>query len=193
MRRTIFTTPLLNSMLHYASKYTLRLLGWKLTDLPVKPAKYVLIGAPHTSNWDFIVMLLVCFTLKLKVHWMGKHTLFPYGLGWLSSWLGGIPVVRSQKSNLVQTTIDAFANSNELVVLIPPEGTRSKVTRWKTGFYHIASGANVPVVLGFMDFKNKKAGLGGSVTLTGDIENELPKIQKYYAGMHGKNRKLDSD
>lgn len=123
---------------------------------------------------------------------MGKHTLFPYGVRWLSSWLGGIPVVRSQKTNLVQTTIDAFNNSTELVVLIPPEGTRSEVSRWKTGFYHIANGAQVPVVLGFMDFKLKTAGLSRAVRLTGDIEAEIPEIQKFYAGMHGKHRTLKS-
>lgn len=138
-------------------------------------------------------MLLVCFTLKLEVHWMGKHALFPRGFKRLMLWLGGIPVLREQNNNLVAQTISAFNNHASLVILIPPEGTRSAVTRWKTGFYHIAYGAGVPVVLGFMDFKKKEAGLASVVNLTGALEDELPAIQSFYTGMTGKNHRLPPD
>ena len=152
MHRTIFNTPRINTLMHWLSRLILRLLGWRIEGKAPAAPKYVLIAAPHTSNWDFPFTLMVCFALQMPVYWMGKASLFPPVLGGIMRWLGGIPVERSRQGNLVQSTVDAFRRSARLTVIIPPEGTRSKVTHWKTGFYYIAQGAGLPIALGFLDF-----------------------------------------
>ncbi len=187
LHKTIFASPWISGLMHRLSVRALRWLGWQVEGELPPGGKCVLIVAPHTSNWDFPIGLMVCFALRLEAYWMGKHTLFPPLLGGLMRWLGGIPVDRSRAGNLVATTIAAFAQCERLVVAIPPEGTRSRVSRWKTGFYHIACGAGVPIALGFIDFGRKTAGLKGAFVPTGDIEADLPKIQAVYAGIVGKN------
>jgi len=187
MHRTIFNTPLINPLMHWLSRLILRLLGWQIEGKAPAAPKYVLIAAPHTSNWDFPFTLMVCFALRMPVYWMGKASLFPPVLGGIMRWLGGIPVERSRQGNLVQSTVDAFQRSARLTVIIPPEGTRSKVTHWKTGFYYIAQGAGLPIALGFLDFKRKRAGVERLFEVTGDIEADMVKIQAFYANITGKN------
>ena len=187
MHRTIFNTPLINTLMHWLSRLILRLLGWQIEGKAPAAPKYVLIAAPHTSNWDFPFTLMVCFALRMPVYWMGKASLFPPVLGGIMRWLGGIPVERSRQGNLVQSTVDAFQRSARLTVIIPPEGTRSKVTHWKTGFYYIAQGAGLPIALGFLDFKRKLAGVERLFEVTGDIEADMVKIQAFYAHITGKN------
>lgn len=187
MHRTIFNTPLINTLMHWLSRLILRLLGWQIEGKAPAAPKYVLIAAPHTSNWDFPFTLMVCFALRMPVYWMGKASLFPPVLGGIMRWLGGIPVERSRQGNLVQSTVDAFQRSARLTVIIPPEGTRSKVTHWKTGFYYIAQGAGLPIALGFLDFKRKLAGVERLFEVTGDIEADMVKIQAFYANITGKN------
>ena len=187
MHRTIFNTPLINTLMHWLSRLILRLLGWQIEGKAPAAPKYVLIAAPHTSNWDFPFTLMVCFALQMPVYWMGKASLFPPVLGGIMRWLGGIPVERSRQGNLVQSTVDAFQRSTRLTVIIPPEGTRSKVTHWKTGFYYIAQGAGLPIALGFLDFKRKRAGVERLFEVTGDIEADMVKIQAFYANITGKN------
>ena len=188
MHYTIFDTPVINVLMHWLARLALRLTGWRIIGgAPVTP-KYVLIGAPHTSNWDFPIGLLVCFAMRLEAYWMGKHTLFPPLLGGFMRWLGGIPVNRARAGNLVAATIATFKQHERLAIAIPPEGTRSQVARWKTGFYHIAVGAEVPIALGFIDFGRKTAGFKGQFDPTGDIDTDLPAIQAVYAGIQGKNR-----
>jgi 1-acyl-sn-glycerol-3-phosphate acyltransferase len=187
MHYTIFKTPIIRPIMRAISIVGLRLCGWKLQgDVPTLK-KYVLIAAPHTSNWDFPFALMVCFAMRLDVYWMGKASLFPPVLGAVMKWLGGIPVDRARSNNLVQGTIDEFLNSDQLVVIVPPEGTRGKVTRWKTGFYHIAHGASVPIVCGFLDFKLKIGGVGPVFYTTGNIEEDMLKLRAFYAGITGKH------
>ena len=186
-KTTIFTTPLLNSVLHHLARVWLRLLGWRIVGAPPAVPRYVLIGAPHTSNWDFFYMLLVCFSLRLQVYWMGKDSLFPWPVGGLMRWLGGIPVDRSKPGGLVQDTIDAFAREERLIVVIPPEGTRGKTRHWKTGFYFIAQQAGVPIVLAFVDYGRKVGGLGPLFEPTGDVEADMAAIKAFYAPIKGKN------
>ena len=194
MNHTIFDTPVVNSLMRYLSLAILRLSGWKAEGQAPSEAKYVLIAAPHTSNWDFPFTLMICFALRLNVYWMGKASLFPPGLGIIARWLGGIPVNRARSGNLVQSTIDAFHQNDKLTVIVPPEGTRGNVTHWKTGFYHIAHGAGVPVALGFLDFKRKAGGIGQLFFTTGDITNDMQSIQTFYANITGKNhRQFDSE
>jgi 1-acyl-sn-glycerol-3-phosphate acyltransferase len=187
MHHTIFDTPVINVLMHWLSRLALLLTGWRVAgEAPAVP-KYVLIAAPHTSNWDFPVTLMVCFALRLRVYWMGKASLFPPLLGSVMRWLGGIPVNRERSGNLVQGTVDAFAGNPRLTVIVPPEGTRSKVTHWKTGFYYIALGAGVPIALGYLDFRKKEGGIGRMFEPTGDIAADMFEIQSFYAGISGKN------
>lgn len=132
-------------------------------------------------------MLMVVLKLRLRVYWMGKHTLFPFGLGWLMKWLGGIPINRSASHNVVNETVKQYRENKELVVLIPPEGTRSKVTQWKTGFYHIANNAEVPILLGYVDAENKEAGIADFFQPSGDIEKDMIEIRDFYASKKGIN------
>jgi 1-acyl-sn-glycerol-3-phosphate acyltransferase len=187
MHYTIFDTPVINVLMHWLARSILWLTGWRIVGgVPVAP-KYVLIAAPHTSNWDFPVALMVCFALRLRVYWMGKASLFPPLLGAVMRWLGGIPVNRARSGNLVQATVDAYNSNQRLIVIVPPEGTRSKVTQWKTGFYYIALGAGVPIALGYLDFRRKEAGLSRMFEPTGDIAADMVEIQAFYAGFSGKN------
>lgn len=190
MQRTIFATPVINTAMHWLSRALLRLLGWRIEGQAPTASRYVLIAAPHTSNWDFPYTLMVCFALRLQVYWMGKASLFPPVLGAVMRWLGGIPVDRSRPGGLVQTTIDAFSQHSQLIVIIPPEGTRSRVRHWKTGFYHIASGAGVPVALGFLDFKKKVAGIDRLFVPSGDLDADMQTIRGFYAGISGRNPDL---
>jgi len=187
MRMTVFTTPLLTPLLRIVARGILKLIGWKGVGHPIPGARFVLIGAPHTSNWDFVIMILVVLKLRLSVFWMGKHTLFPFPVGWLMKWLGGIPVDRRKHHNLVDHTVQQYAENPELIVLIPPEGTRSKVKEWKTGFYHIAVNAGVPILMGYIDLAKKEAGLADFFEPTGDIEADMPKIRVFYATKKGIN------
>jgi len=187
MHHTIFDTPVVNTIMRWISVVTLRLLGWQVQGQAPEVNKYVLIAAPHTSNWDFPLTLMVCFALRLRVYWMGKSSLFPPVLGGVMRWLGGIAVNRDKSGNLVQATIDAFNRAERLTVIVPPEGTRGKVSHWKTGFYYIAVGAQVPVLLGFMDFKEKIGGVAQLFYPSGDIDRDMLEIQQFYRHITGKN------
>lgn len=186
---TIFTTPVLSPALRWLSKHLLRLLGWTLTgSMPANTPKSVVIAAPHTSNWDFPYTLMVAFAMGLNIQWMGKKQLFRWPFRHLMRWLGGIPVDRSQSTNLVAATVNTLlASPHELHLVVPPEGTRSQSRHWKTGFYYIALGAQVPIVLGYMDFAQKKSGLGPALVPTGDIEADMAQIKAFYAPFKGKN------
>lgn len=187
MRTTIFSTPLLTPLLRLLAMGVLKLSGWKAIGKEIDHQRFVLIAAPHTSNWDFPLMLAVVLKLKLRVYWMGKDTLFPFPIGWLVKWLGGIPIDRSTSHNVVNETIRQYAEHEELIVLIPPEGTRSKVDRWKTGFYHIASKAKVPILLGYVDTASKEAGIADFFHVTGNLEDDMREIRAFYAAKKGIN------
>ena len=185
MRTTVFSTPLLTPVLRGLALLILVLIGWSTRGEPLAHQRCVLIGAPHTSNWDFPLMLLVVLKLKLRLFWMGKHTLFPFPFGWLMKWLGGIPINRSASHNVVNETVRQYAENDQLIILIPPEGTRSKVTRWKTGFYHIANNAEVPILLGYVDASKKEAGFADFFKPTGDLEKDMVEIRAFYANKRG--------
>jgi 1-acyl-sn-glycerol-3-phosphate acyltransferase len=191
MHYTIFETPIVNTVMRSMSRATLRVLGWRTEGMTPEQIgvypKYVLIAAPHTSNWDFPFTLMVCFALRLKVYWMAKSSLFAWPVRWLSRWLGGIAIDRSASNNTVQNTINAFAARERLAVIVAPEGTRGKVTHWKTGFYHIAHGAGVPIALAYLDFARKRGGIGRMFVTTGDIAADMAQIQAFYVGITGKN------
>lgn len=132
-------------------------------------------------------MLLVVLKLRLQVFWLGKDSLFFFPFSGLMQWLGGIPIDRSKANNVVQQITDEFDKQEHLVVLIPPEGTRSKVDRWKTGFYHISQSAGVPILLGYVDAPRKEAGLADFFMPTGDLDSDMLRIRKFYAEKGGIN------
>lgn len=183
--RTIFNTPLLTPMLRVISAALLKLTGWRAVGKPIANHRFVLIGAPHTSNWDFPVMLTVVLKLRLRLYWMGKESLFRFPFGGLMRWLGGIPIDRSRAHGVVDQVTQRYRENPQLVVLIPPEGTRSKVNEWRTGFYHIANNANVPILMGYIDAERKEAGLADFFHPTGDVEADIKAIRAFYATKRG--------
>lgn len=189
LQRTIFTTPIVNSVLRAFSIGFLRLTGWRVEGaLPAHAARSVLIAAPHTSNWDLPYTLMVAFALRLNIRWMGKHSIFRAPFGGVMRWLGGIEVNREQSNNLVAASAKAIRESDgPLQLIVPPEGTRSKTRYWKTGFYHIAREAQVPIVMAYMDYAHKRSGLGPVFEPTGDVEADMATIKAFYAPFKGKN------
>jgi 1-acyl-sn-glycerol-3-phosphate acyltransferase len=189
MHRTIFTTPVVNTLLRAGSIAFLKLTGWKVEgSLPTEASKSVFIAAPHTSNWDLPYTLMVAFALRLNPYWMGKSSIFIWPFGGVMRWLGGISVNREQSSHLVAASAQAIRDADgPLQLIVPPEGTRSKVTYWKTGFYYIATTAQVPIVMAYMDYAQKRSGLGPLFHPSGDMEKDMIAIKAFYAPFKGKN------
>ena len=188
MQRTLFTTPLVSPLLKLLSQLGLKLAGWKTEGEPPTEKNFVLVAAPHESNIDLALLLAIAFALDFKLYWMGKNSLFKGPLGPIMKWLAGVPVDRSKTNNLVDQMVDNFQTIDDLVLTIPPEGTRSEVKRWKTGFYYIALGAKVPIALGFLDYQRKTGGFGPICYPCGDIDKDLKKIQGFYSHIVGRNQ-----
>lgn len=185
MTTTIFTTPVLTDLFRGIFRLLFRLFGWRvdgqLPDLP----KYVVVGAPHTSNWDFVVFLGLVFCLQGDVRFMGKAELFRPPFGGFFRWCGGYPVDRSKPQGLVDQMVEAFRVSDHFILTITPEGTRHKVTEWKMGFYHIAKRAGVPISTGYVDSRTKTCGIGPTFTLTDDMQADIKAIQSFFSGKVG--------
>lgn len=164
----------------------LRITGWQISgEFPNIP-KYILVGAPHTTNWDFPLAMLLMFGSGKRFNWIAKASLFRWPFGGLMRSMGGVPVERSTTTNFVAQTVDMLNKATQLVVAISPEGTRSRVTRWKTGFYYMAMGANIPIVMGFVDYKRKQVGVGPVLHPSGDIEADFAVLREFYSQKTGK-------
>ncbi len=168
------------------SRFILRLTGWKLVDEMPSEKKYILVGAYHTSNWDWVVGFFMMAGLGLKPRWIGKDALFRGIAGPVMRALGGISVVRGARENFVDQIVDVYKNSKELVIAIAPEGTRKYVDHWKTGFYHIANGARVSVAMAFLDYSKKICGIGGYFMPSGNIKADMQILREFYEGVIGK-------
>lgn len=188
MQHTLFDTPVVNHLLRRLSRLILRLQGWRVEgSLPNQASKSVIIGAPHTSNWDLPYMLMAAFVLHLHVYWLGKASLFRAPFGPLMRWLGGVPVDRSKSNNLVTSAAASIrAADGPLQLVLSPEGTRGRTERWKTGFYFIALEAKVPIVLAYIDYEHRVCGLGPLFVPTGDVDRDMLEIQRFYAGFRGR-------
>ena len=160
--------------------------GWQVQMQP-PPARCVIVGAPHTSNWDLALTVLLMLAGDLKLRWVGKDTLFRGPMGRVLRALGGIPVNRRARKNFVEQMAATFDGSESLRLAILPEGTRHKVPHWKTGFYYIALRAGVPIVLGYADYRRRVVGLGPTLHPTGDIQADLEAIRAFYTGITGKH------
>jgi len=186
MRYTLFDTPVISPLIRGLAFSFLKVFGWRLEGRLPDVDKLVVIAAPHTSNWDLPVLLSLAFALGVKACWLGKHTLFRRPFGFLFRWMGGIPVYRSASQNTVAQSVEMFRNSEKLILTIPPEGTRSKVSHWKTRFYYIALGAEIPIAMAFIDYKRKASGVGPTLYPTGNIEADMEVIRNFYANVTAK-------
>jgi 1-acyl-sn-glycerol-3-phosphate acyltransferase len=165
--------------------------GWKVGGtIPSEIKKCVVIAAPHTSNWDFVYSLATFRILGLPVNYLAKKELFKFPMTSLLRATGGIPVIRSKSQNLVETIVEKFNESEHLYLMIPAEGTRKRVEKWKSGFYYAAVGAKVPILMGYLDYKNREAGFGPVLYPSGDIDKDLNLIKDFYRTMTGKNHEL---
>jgi len=173
------------NLLHGPARLILKLIGWKLLDLPQRPAKAVVIGYPHTTNWDFPIGLLAIAALDMEARWVGKDTLFRYGLGPVMRGLGGIPVNRRQHTGFVERMVAEFRRRDRFLLVIATEGTRCLQPGWKSGFYRIAMAAGVPVLVGAIDYPRREIGLVSSLQLSGDEAADMARIAACYEGRQG--------
>ena len=179
-------------MISRVCRSILKALGWSIEiDWP-RSRKYVLVVYPHTSNWDFLLGICAARAMELDAHYIGKHTLFRKPYGWFFRSLGGIPVDRREAASLAQQLAERFDGSDAFILGLAPEGTRSKTDHWKSGFYHIAREAGVPIVMGFLDYGRKQVGLGGEFMPGDDIDAVYATIRSFYQGRLGKRPELAS-
>lgn len=175
------------AFLHFAGRNMLRAAGWKLAgEIPNLP-KFVVIVAPHTSNWDFVVGLAAKWALGMRVVFLGKDALFKPPLGWFMRALGGVPVHRQTANAMVERTAQEFAAREQLVLVLTPEGTRNKVDKWRSGFWHIARAADVPIVCATIDWGRREVRFGPSVKVNPDAEPaaDIARIKQWYDDKRG--------
>ncbi|WP_212745125.1 lysophospholipid acyltransferase family protein [Hydrogenophaga sp. 2FB] len=171
----------------WIGRTALRLAGWRVDPAVPQVPKYVLLSAPHTSNWDFVVLMAAGMALGIWPHWVGKHTLFRPPFGTLARALRGIPVDRRAPSNMVAQLAGQFARRERLVLAMPPEGTRGRAAYWKSGFYRVALAAKVPVAMGYVDFTTRTAAIGPLLMPTGDVRADMEVVRAFYAGKQGRH------
>lgn len=170
-----------NAFGRWVGRTLLGLGGWSIEGAVPDIRKCVTIAVPHTSNWDFYWSICAVFALGLRFDWIGKHTLFRKPFGSFMRWLGGTPVRRDATRGRVEQVVDIIERNDRYFLGIAPEGTRGATGHWKTGFYHVALGAAVPILLGYIDYDRKVVGLGPTFDPTGDLDADLAAIGAFYA------------
>lgn len=174
-------------MIKKIASFLFYLLGWKVEgNIPSDIKKYIVIAAPHTSNWDFLYARLAFLAMGIPLKFFIKEEWFFFPMNYFLKYLGGIPVNRSKKQNLTDQMADVFKNHDELAIMIPPEGTRSYNPKWKKGFYYISKKADVPIILGYVDYENKIGGLGPVFYITEDVEKDIETMKNFYRKIKGK-------
>jgi 1-acyl-sn-glycerol-3-phosphate acyltransferase len=159
----------------------MRLTGWRIEGAFPNVAQFVVIVAPHTSNWDFFVGVMAMFAIGFRGTFLGKHTLFRWPLSVLMRWLGGVPVDRSSSHNVVQQTIDYFDARPQLLLALSPEGTRRKLPAWRTGFWYVAKGARVPIVPAAFDYPARRIRIYPPVQPGDDIAADIARLQAHFS------------
>jgi len=186
VRYTLFTTPILSPLLRLISKIILKFIRWRVVgSLPEEQKKYVLIVAPHTSNWDFILFVLAVSVLRLKPSVLIKSTLFVGPLGWFLRYCGAIPVNRTQASSLVNYIAGIYEEREEFVLIITPEGTRSPNPNWKRGFHHVATTAQVPILIAYVDSATKTIGIKGLMEPSDDVDGDIRQLKTFFDSKSG--------
>ncbi len=168
------------------SKFIFWITGWKIVGKAPIEKKFIMIAAPHTSNWDFLYARAAFYIMGIRLRYTIKKELFFFPLNLILKAMGGIPIDRKNKSNMVQNMVNLYQEYDDLTILITPEGTRSYSSQWKKGFYFIAEGARIPISLGFLDYKKKEAGIGPLIYPSGNYEQDLETIQNFYRPIHAK-------
>lgn len=171
--------------MQFLSLFILKLFGWQLDQQQPTQHRYVLIAYPHTSNWDFILGMLTKWAMGMPLNWVAKHSIFWGPFKPMFKAMGGVPLNRDKTRGFISKNIELFQQRQSFVLGLMPEGTRSKTEYWKSGFYHIAHGAKVPIALAYMDYKNKKVGVGKVVNTTGDIQADFENIKAFYKDITG--------
>lgn len=176
-----------SQILRKIGRFGINISGWTIKGNVPDEERIVLIAAPHTSNWDFVLAMLAIFGLNIKLRWLGKHSIFKPGFKNFFEWLGGIPVYRDNPSTLIESIVDIVKKEKSIVIAMTPEGTRKKVKRWKTGFLRIAKQTQSKILLISIDATTKSIEIGKIFNPTGDNEEDLAFIQKYYSSFRGIN------
>ena len=174
-----------SKLLRMIGRFGINISGWTIKGQVPDEDKIVIIAAPHTSNWDFVLAMLAIFGLNIKVRWLGKHSIFKPGFKKIFEWLGGIPVYRENPSKLIDTVVRIVKKEKSIVIAMTPEGTRKKVTRWKTGFLRIASLTKSKILLISIDAPTKSIQIGKIFNPSGNSEIDLALIQNYYKSFRG--------
>ncbi len=170
----------------------LRAFGWRLSDeIPTAP-RAVFVAAPHTSNWDLPFTLAVAWSLGMDISWAGKDNLFRPPFGVIMRALGGVPIDRTKRGNQVENIAETIRSAKRLYLVIAPSGTRSKRDHWKSGFYRIAQAADVPMMLGFLDYERKVGGLAFTMRPSGDVRADMARIRSFYEGVRGRHPERES-
>ena len=170
-----------SAFMHRLARFLFWLTGWKTAGVVPQPARFVIIAAPHTSNWDAVIMVTAAYVFRIKLAWFVKREAFVFPLGSVIRFFGGVPIDRGSRHNVVAQAVTRFRESSQLILAVPPEATRKRSSYWKTGFYHIARNAGVPIVLGYLDYRRKVAGLGPAFTPTGDLLADFRAFADFYA------------
>ncbi len=173
-------------MIKLLARLLLMLTGWKSEGARPTARRFVIIAAPHTSNWDLLYFLAFSALYGVKPSFMAKHTLFRWPMGPVMRLVGGIPIVRHRRENVVDEMAGILRNSEDLALTVPAEGTRSYSDHWKSGFYHIARKAEVPIVLSFLDYERKVGGFGPEILPSGDLRADMKVIRDFYADKKGR-------
>ncbi len=171
---------MLSLMGMWVARGLLTLGGWQLVGSKPAAPKSVVIGAPHTSNLDGVLMVLAAFALRVRLKWLVKDSLYRFPLSLLLSWVGAIPINRKSSQNTVEQSKAIFDAADELCLALAPESTRRRTEGWRSGFYYIALAAKVPIYFGFIDYRMKTIGIGGMLTPTGDLEVDMEQIRAFY-------------
>lgn len=177
--------PATNLISYWFGRFILTLMGWKVEGEIPPGGKFVLIGAPHTSNWDFPIGISATYLLRLRINWVGKHTLFRWPYGGFMRWMGGIAVDRSRPAGIAEQLAEQLRKADRMVLAITPDGTRGRRDYWKSGFYRIAQAAGVPLLCGSLDYASKTARIGLCFAPTGDIQADMERIRAFYANATG--------
>ncbi len=175
----------LGPVYRFIARVVARLAGWRIEGEFPNVDKAIFVASPHTSNWDGFFMLMCAWHMGVRLSWITKHTMFRPSIGWFIRWAGGVPVDRRANHNTVDQIAAQFDAADELYLAIAPSGTRAKRDYWKSGFYHMARAADVPLILGYIDYKRKAGGCGPVIHLTGDIPADMDRIRSFYEDIEG--------
>lgn len=186
MTKTLFELAALSRLCSGPANFLLAAAGWRVQGAPPDLPQYIVVGAPHTSNWDFLLMLALVVGFRLPVHWLGKSTIFHRPLGALFTRLGGIPVDRSKANQAVGQLVQLFAARERLALIIAPEGSRRQVGRWKSGFYYMAKGAGIPLLLVSADYPRRLVTIAPPFYPTDDAAADAAHITALFSSATGK-------